>query len=167
MSTIVSDSSTLIHLARIDRLPLLQEFFGTIIIPPAVWQEVVIEGKGRAGAREVQSARIAGWIQVVEATDTPLLKMLKSELDNGEAEAIALALELEKEADLLLIDETDGRRIAALYDLPKTGVVGILMRARLEGHVESLRQELDALREDGGFWIAEALYRKSLAIVEE
>ena len=105
------------------------------------------------------------WIQVVEATDTPLLKILKSELDNGEAEAIALALE--KEADLLLIDETDGRRIAALYDLPKTGVVGILMRARLEGHVESLRQELDALREDGGFWIAEALYRKSLAIVEE
>ncbi len=93
------------------------------------------------------------------------MKMLKSELDNGEAEAIALAVEVE--ADLLLIDETDGRRIATLYDLPKTGVVGILMRARLDGRIESLRQELDALREDGGFWIAEALYRKSLEVVDE
>ncbi len=165
MLKVISDSSTLIHLARIGRLSLLREMFGAIIIPPAVWQEVVIEGKGRTGAEEVRIGQNTGWIQVVDVANEPLMKMLKSELDNGEAEAIALAVEVE--ADLLLIDETDGRRIATLYDLPKTGVVGILMRARLDGRIESLRQELDALREDGGFWIAEALYRKSLEVVDE
>ena len=165
MPAIVSDSSTLIHLARIGRLSLLREMFGAVIIPPAVWQEVVIEGKGRAGAQEVRIAKNAAWIQVVDVANKLLLKILKRELDNGEAEAIALAVEIE--ADLLLIDETEGRRIATLYDLPKTGVIGILLRAKLEGRIESLRQELDALREDGGFWIAEALYRKSLEAAGE
>ena len=165
MPEIISDSSTLIHLARIGRLPMLREMFGGIIIPPAVWREVVIEGKGRAGAQEVRIAKDAGWIQMVDVADKPLLIILKSELDNGEAEAIALAIE--READLLLIDETDGRRIAALYDLPKTGVVGVLMRARVEGRIESLRKEFDALRHDGGFWIADALYREALEMVFE
>ncbi len=165
MPKVVSDSSTLIHLARIGRLALLREMFGAIIIPPAVWQEVVIEGKGRAGAEEVRIGQNTGWIQVVNVANEPLMRILKRELDNGEAEAIALAVEME--ADLLLIDEADGRRIATLYDLPKTGVVGILMRARLDGRIESLRQELDALREDGGFWIAEALYQKALEVVGE
>ena len=100
MPGIISDSSTLIHLARIDRLSLLREMFGAIAIPPAVWQEVVMEGKGRSGAQEVRTAQNSGWIQVVDVADKPLLKMLKSELDNGEAEAIALAVEME--ADLIV-----------------------------------------------------------------
>ena len=74
---------------------------------------------------------------------------------------------LETKSALLLIDETDGRQIVTLYELPKTGVVGILMRAKLEGKIESLRRELDALRRDGGFWIAEDLYQKSLEAVGE
>jgi len=43
MLLIASDSSTLIHLAAIGRLPLLREFYEKIIIPPAVWREVVEE----------------------------------------------------------------------------------------------------------------------------
>ena len=164
MPGVISDSSTLIHLARIGRLSLLREMFEDIIIPSAVWQEVVVEGRGRAGAQEVETALNEGWIRLVEVVDHLLLKMLKRELDDGEAEAIALALELK--AQLLLIDESEGREVATLYDLPKTGVVGILMRARLEGRIESLRRELDALREDGGFWISEALYRKAIEAVE-
>jgi len=40
MLLVVSDSSTLIHLARIGRLALLPTFFERITIPPAVWREV-------------------------------------------------------------------------------------------------------------------------------
>jgi predicted nucleic acid-binding protein len=52
MGLTVSDSSTLIHLAGIDRLDLLKVFFGSIALPPAVWREVVEQGRGRAGALE-------------------------------------------------------------------------------------------------------------------
>ena len=69
--------------------------------------------------------------------------------------------------DPLLIDENEGRRIAKLYDIPKTGVIGILMRAKREGRIESLRNELDALRSEGGFWIADSLYFRALAVVGE
>jgi hypothetical protein len=53
------------------------------------------------------------------------------------------------------------------YGLRKTGVVGILIRARLDGKVTSLRQELDRLRLDAGFWITEDLYRQALEAVGE
>ncbi len=46
MALVISDSSVLIHLARIDHLNLLKDFFSIVAIPPAVWREVVEEGKG-------------------------------------------------------------------------------------------------------------------------
>ena len=45
MREAISDSSTLIHLAGIGRLDLLKEFYGMILITPAVWREVVEGGR--------------------------------------------------------------------------------------------------------------------------
>jgi hypothetical protein len=44
---IVSNSSPIIHLAKIDQLGLLTDFFGELIIPPAVYEECITDGKGR------------------------------------------------------------------------------------------------------------------------
>ncbi len=65
----VSDSSTLIHLAVLGRLGLLQEFYDQVLIPPAVRKEVVEGGQGRAGAREVEEAAQSGWLKVMAPTD--------------------------------------------------------------------------------------------------
>ncbi|MCK4394629.1 hypothetical protein KAX17_17135 [Candidatus Bipolaricaulota bacterium] len=64
MPKAVSDSSTLIHLAGIGRLKLLRQFYKKILIPPAVWKEVVEEGQSRPGAREVEEGHRSGWIAV-------------------------------------------------------------------------------------------------------
>ena len=56
MGLIVSDTSTLIHLASIKQLDLLRKFFEHIVIPLAVWKEVVEQGRDRAGALEVEQA---------------------------------------------------------------------------------------------------------------
>jgi hypothetical protein len=162
---VISDSSTLIHLAVIDRLDLLQAFFQQVTVPPAVWREVVEQGGGRAGAAEVVEAHQAGWIKFAEPTDAALLRLLKRDLDEGEAEAIALSLE--RTAALLLVDESDAREVADLYDLPKTGTIGLLIRAKTEGLIEKLRPELDKLRQQGGFWIAEPLYKRVLEALDE
>lgn len=123
------------------------------------------EGKGRVGAVEVEKARQAGWVEIALCEDEPILRLLKRDLDEGEAEAIALAIN--RKADLILLDETEARSVAELYSLPKTGVIGILMRAREAGKVQSLRTELEKLREQGGFWIDEELYRQVLSAVGE
>ena len=88
---VVSNSSPLINLARIGRLTLLRELFGVLIVPDAVWQEVVVEGAGQPGADEVRSAE---WIQRQAVMNTQLVQALQQDLDAGEAEAIALSLEL-------------------------------------------------------------------------
>ena len=165
MGLVVSDSSTLIHLAAIGRLALLKEFYGHIAVPPAVWREVVEEGQARTGGAEVEQARQAGWIEVVAPADTALLRLLGSDLDDGESEVIALAVE--QRAALVLLDESDARRTADLYGLSKTGIIGLLIRARQEGHIESLKPELDRLLHQGGFWIAKELCNRALNAVGE
>jgi hypothetical protein len=152
-------------LAALGRVRLLREYYGEVLIPPAVWKEVVEEGQGCAGVREVEEAAQSGWLNVLAPTNAALLRLLKRDLEDGEAEAIALAVE--GKGDLILVDETDARRVAAVYKLPKTGVVGIILRARLDGKLASLRHELDRLRQDAGFWIAEDLYRRALETVGE
>ena len=165
MPMVISDSSVLIHLAAIGRLELLRVFYGRIVIPPAVWEEVVEQGRERAGAAEVEQGKHAGWIGIQSASNQPLLRLLEHELDQGEAHVIALAVE-QPEA-LVLLDESDARQIAAVYNLRKTGAVGVLIRAKREGKIESLRTELDRLRGQGGFWIEEGLYRQALQSVGE
>jgi predicted nucleic acid-binding protein len=162
---VICDSSSLIHLAGIGRLSLLRELYGKLIVPAAVWREVVEEGRGRPGVVEVQEARLAGWIEVRSVTQELLLKSLKQELDDGEAEVISLAVELK--ASLVLVDETEARRVASLYGLNKTGAIGVLIRARLAGKLDRLQPELDRLRAESGFWIEEQLYLQALAAVGE
>ncbi|MCL0078512.1 DUF3368 domain-containing protein [Dehalococcoidia bacterium] len=165
MQEVISDSSTLIHLAGIGRLELLKEFYEKILITPAVWREVVEEGKGRPGAEEVKEAQRAGWIEVIVPSNESVVRFLERELHKGEAEAIALATE--RNPEVILLDELEARRVTDVYGLRKTGVVGILIRAKLEGKVESLREELDRLRNEAGFWIGDEIYRQALEAVEE
>lgn len=85
---VVSNASPLINLAAVGRLDLLRRLYRRVIVPPAVWGEVVRRGAGRRGSRAV---RRAPWIRVKAVRDRPLVEMLLGELDPGEAESIVLA----------------------------------------------------------------------------
>jgi uncharacterized protein len=152
----VSNSTPLIHLAKIGQLELLRDFFGTLWIPPAVYRECVDEGKAYQEAALIERA---DWLKIQPVTNTDLVKLLKTELDGGESEAIALALA--QSADLLLLDDSDGRSKARLYGLRCTGTIGILLRARQAGKISSFRHTLDALQA-GGFWLDKRLYQALL-----
>jgi predicted nucleic acid-binding protein len=165
MPEVVCDSSTLIHLARINRIILLRDFHGKIILSPAVWKEVVDEGQGRPGSSELKVARDSGWIEVIAPENKPLIQMLERELHKGESETIALAAEMY--ADLVFLDESDARTAARILGLKISGVIGILIKARLVGKIPSLRDELDRLREDAGFWIGDDLYHRVLKAAGE
>ena len=145
--SIVSHSSPIIHLAKIDQLGLLTDFFGELIIPPAVYEECIVDGKGRP---EVARIKQASWLRVVEVTNRNLVTLLNAEVDRGEAKAIALALETQ--ASLILLDDAEAREKARLYHLKMTGLLGILLRARKSGKIQSLAENLDALRHSG-FWL--------------
>ena len=150
---VVSNSSALINLARIGKLTLLRELFGVLIVPDAVWQEVVVEGAGQPGADEVRSAE---WIQRQAVMNTQLVQALQQDLDAGEAEAIALSLELG--ADLLLMDENLGRQTARHLGLRYIGLIGALVMAKRRGLISAVKPHLDMLRDIAGFRVDAALY---------
>jgi hypothetical protein len=163
--TVVSDTSVLIHLAGIDRFSLLRRLYAELTIPQAVWRETVEEGSGRPGALETRSAHTSGWIEVsAPDTDTDPSRQLREALDVGEAEALALADQLQ--ADLVLLDESAARRWAEELEIPKTGTVGVLLRAKREGLIDAVRPALDALRKTA-FWIDDSLYRHALDAANE
>ena len=144
--SVVSNASPLINLARIGELGLLRALYHQLLIPKAVWQEVVIEGAGQAGAAEV---REACWIKRQGVTNRPLVRALCQELDMGEAEAIALALELDDA--LLLMDERLGRESAQHLGVRCMGLVGVLVEARHKALIRGRVPYLDALRDVAGF----------------
>jgi predicted nucleic acid-binding protein len=94
-----------------------------------------------------------------------MLKALSSELDPGEAEAIVLALEIK--AEQVLIDERRGRMIAARLNLHYTGILGILVEAKSQGFIYTVKPLLDDLINKAGFWVAEPLYKSVLRLVNE
>jgi len=161
---VVSDASPVLNLAIIDRLDLLQQQFGKVWLPQAVIDELRIEGD-LPGSAVIRQAWRAGWLGPEVVQDRVRVSILRRDLDLGEAEAIALALQ--QRADWLLLDEREGRRIAKSLGLRVTGVLGILLRARLEGLLPSMREAMDQLRNLADFRIGADLYDQLLESAHE
>jgi hypothetical protein len=159
---IVSDTSPINNLAAINYLHLLNQLYGTVFIPEAVYRELIDPNFIVAGATEVQTF---DWIQTRSISDRTLVKALSNELDIGEAEAIALAIEMK--ADQVLIDERRGRLVASRLNLSYTGILGILVEAKNKGLIAEVKPLLDALINEAGFWVAEPLYNSVLQLVNE
>ncbi|MEH1778566.1 MAG: DUF3368 domain-containing protein [Nostoc sp.] len=148
---VVSNTSPISNLAAIGQLALLQQLYGQVIIPSAVYQEILDSGATDPGTLAIKALN---WIQTIPVTNLVLLQTLQINLDPGEAEAIALAVELN--ADRLIIDERRGRNEAIQAGLRITGLLGILLAAKQQGFVPQVQQILDDLIANG-FWIREQI----------
>ncbi|MFU8866626.1 DUF3368 domain-containing protein [Natronococcus sp.] len=157
---VVADTSPLLNLALIDRLELLRSQFRSITVPKAVRTELLA---GEDGHERLESLLESEFVTTAQPRRTDLVRELRAELDGGEAAAIALAIE--REAELVLIDERDGRQVARRHDLQVTGIVGILLKAARHDRIE-LEPALDSLR-DVGFWIGDELYQQAIDAVDD
>jgi predicted nucleic acid-binding protein len=159
---IVSNTSPLSSLAKIDRSILLQQIYSQIIIPQAVYNELL---DIRAGEKVTSAIQNASWITSRQAIDSRLVSHLEENLDRGEAEVIALAVELN--ADRLIIDERLGRREAKALGLSITGVLGVLLIAKKRGAIANVKEEIDRLISESAFRVSDRLYRSILQEVGE
>lgn len=161
----VSNSSVLIALSSIGQLSILtQRFPDGILLPQAVWYEVVETGAGRAGATDV-AAGLNVWLTVQNVQNKTLISLLQQDLDNGEAEAIALLLE--QSSDALLLDEKKARQVARRMTLPILGTLGLLVWAKRQGVIVDLQEQLDALRTVAKFRLSQQVYNEALRQVGE
>ncbi|SFR14130.1 DUF3368 domain-containing protein [Desulfoscipio geothermicus] len=147
---IVSNSTPLISLSKIGKIGLLQNIFGKVFIPDAVYNEVAVQGQGRVGWN------LPSYIKAKHVTNTMASHFLQAQLDYGESEAIVLAKEMN--ADLLILDEKKARRIAKLNGITVIGTIGVLQKAKDEGIIKSMRECMDEMIQSG-IWLDEKLYR--------
>lgn len=161
---VVSNTSPLIALACIGRLNLVRDCCGKVLIPAQVRDELKTESS-RPGAETLNEAISDGWIKVSSHVAGDVFRALCAEVHEGEAAAIALAVS--SNADLLLLDERDARKTAARWDIEATGAVGILLWAKVNGKIPSLKNELGLLRKKAGFRLGQEIERKALISVGE
>jgi predicted nucleic acid-binding protein len=152
---VVSNTTPIIKLAGIGSLDILKSLFGNIYIPSAVFFEIT--NYQQPGSQEVKTY---DWIIHNNIKNTDMYHLILAELDAGESAAITLASEMN--ADLLLIDEKNGRIVADQLDLKKTGTVGILQIAKKKNLIPSVKPLLDDLISKTGFWIHKDLYNQIL-----
>lgn len=143
---VVSDSTPLITLMKGMRLDILRGLFGEVLIPETVYNEVTRNVKYRHEAEEIQRS---AFIRKVAVRNTENVAMLQraTGLDRGESEAIIYADE--NHADVLLMDEDAGRKVAMNMNLPLSGSMGVIVSAKKSGllSVEEADEVLDRIEQ--------------------
>jgi uncharacterized protein len=160
----VSDSSPLLYLAVLGDLNFLPALFGEITIPQAVWQELVIDGRGKPGSAEVEKAR-GDWLTVQVVSDRESVAQFTArQLQLGESGSIALANELNER--LIFIDDELAVREARSRGFVVFRTPAVYMAAKEQGWIERIQPKLDQLR-DLGFHLRETHYRMILNDAQE
>ena len=138
--SIIVNSTPLISLAIIRQLDLLQKIFRDVYIPRAVYNEVIVNGKGKAGHVELS---MIDWFQIVDPVNIPLKHSIMLQLDEGEADVITISKD--KDISLVCIDEFAGRQYAGLLGLDVIGTLGVLLIAKKKGLIHLLKPLCDKL----------------------
>jgi predicted nucleic acid-binding protein len=127
---VIVNATPIIAISAINKLELINQLFDEVIIPHAVYEEVVIQGAKKTGAIDLQNA---DWIQIEKLTSKTTIEPLLLGLDQGELEVIQLGLLINP--DFVVIDEKLGRKIAQAMGLSVKGTLGILLAGFYAGYL--------------------------------
>ncbi|EMY71963.1 DUF3368 domain-containing protein [Leptospira vanthielii] len=140
MPDVISNTSCLILLSKIQQFGILKSLYNSVIITDTVKTEF--------------GESIPDFIKVKNPKQEFSVKSLEQILDSGEASTIALALELKN--SLVILDDLKARKIAKNLGLKITGTLGILAKAKTLGIIEDLEKQIDELQRKG-IWISESV----------
>lgn len=139
----VVNSSPLICLSRAGLVHLLRQAASTIVVPAAVAREIRARGP-----HDVTAATLTrcDWLEQADPIPIPPA-VLAWDLGDGESSVIAWALA--HPGARAIIDDLQGRRCAESIGVPLRGTVGLVLRARRAGLIDSARDALERLRQAG------------------
>ena len=133
---VVSDSSPLITLSKINCFALLEKLFGKVFISSDVHAEVVTAGSGRSGALDISTSQ---WIEVRRISNPSALASMKAKSAFGIGELSSILLAKELHADLIVVDDLGARKLAQGHGLKVQGCIGVLEASFRKGYLPDLR----------------------------
>ncbi len=129
--TIISDTSCFIILNNIGELELLYKVYGQIITTSDI-------------AKEYGDV-LPEWVVIIDAIDRYRQQLLEMQIDKGESSAIALALETP--GCTVILDDYKARKIAEKLGITITGTIGVIIRAKLNGIIPSIKPLLEKIKQ--------------------
>ena len=149
---VVSNSSPLIFLGKVNALSVLADCFESVAVPDAVMGE--LQGQSLPGFIKPHTLSVGGQGFVEGAL---------GRLHRGELAAMRLALE--RQADLLLMDDLAARLKAGRLGLKVMGTLGVLLLANHRGLLlrEEVLNMIDQLRQQHNLYLTEPLAQKITA----
>ena len=155
--TVVSNTTPIISLLKAGQLELLKTMFGEVIVPTAVYEELVSNPRFTDEAKLVSSSVFIRKASLHNEQAAHLL-MRSAGLDKGESEAISLARETG--AHMLLMDEAKGRQVAKRMGVPVMGTLGLLLASCKRGLLgrEDVLECIEAMK-NAGIRISDTLRR--------
>ena len=148
--TVIADTSCLIVLTNIGELELLHKIYGNIVTTRDVAAEY--------------DEPLPEWIEIIPVADSRKQQLLEFQLDSGESSAIALALETPDST--IILDDYKARKIAAQLGLSYTGTVGVIIKAKLQGAIPSIRPLLEKIKQTN-FHLSVELEQQALSLSGE
>ncbi|HXP60554.1 MAG TPA: DUF3368 domain-containing protein [Dongiaceae bacterium] len=148
MPEVIANTTPFQYLHRLGLLWLLPGFYGRVVVPQAVADELA-----RGAAEGAEVPRLSDLPRVEIRRVAAPLWPLPREIHRGEAEVLALAAQTAE--SLVVIDDSAAREHARALRLKFTGTLGILLRAKREGKLPLVSPWLKKL-ETLGFYLAPA-----------
>ncbi len=127
---IISDTSCLIILSNINELDILHKVYGKIVTTI----DIAIE----------YGDSLPEWVQIEKVTDKYRQQLLEMQIDKGESSAIALALETPNST--IILDDFKARKIAKQLGISFTGTIGVIIKAKLNGIIPSIKPILEKIK---------------------
>lgn len=150
---LVADTMVVIHLAKVTLLEASCGYFKSLVIPEAVYQEILAgRKKGYADAILVEELLKAKKCEVMRVREKKHLRRAEQfNVQRGEAEA--LALYWQEDADQLASDDDNLRKKSILLGIRLIGTPAIMLRLYREKVItqQKLAESLQALRKIGWF----------------
>jgi predicted nucleic acid-binding protein len=150
IKSIVADSSPLIILLKSDLEEILPKLFDEILIPHAVWQEIL---QGGDDDMAKQKLPLLSWIKRIPATHTNT-EIENYNLGKGETEALCLALQIKDVA--VILDDFAARKCARNLKLPFIGTGGLLILAKQHELISSVSEALEKVQKEG-LWLSKEI----------
>ena len=129
--TIISDTSCLIILTNIGELELLHKVYGQIVTTLDIATEY--------------GEILPEWVEIATVKDKYRQQLLEMQIDRGESSAIALALETPDST--IILDDYKARKIAEQLGIIFTGTIGVIIKAKLNGIIPSIKPLLEKIKQ--------------------
>ena len=140
MRKVVVNTTPFIALCHVNRLEILKELYGQVIIPDAVYREISV--KSDSVCKKMVDEAL-DWIHIESIRDQLAKAMYKTQLHDGEVEVMILSKELAADVD------ANAKKHAKYLGLPVTGTLGVLIKAKQNGFIKELKPILLQLKEKG------------------